>query len=153
MTQTHDQLFTKVEKIARAVKQEFRDKGVIVPRKDKDGSVVFDHFRIKKLKTGFYAVLNSSNTVIVNMINLPQTAALIANGLALGRFLDKDIITLDKNYGYKEFDYEMFKAAAAKAKDLDSWVLYETRGKLAEVQQKALKDKIISQFDKLHKVR
>jgi hypothetical protein len=155
MTKLNEKLFTQIENVAKSVRQQLRNKGYIVPQRGPNNSYIFERYTVKKDYTGFYSIVNSNNEIIVQQINLPQTAALIANNLALGKFLDSKLIELDTNYGYKEFDYQVFKNAAErnKSKDLDLSIFYETRCKMAESLKKEYKKQIQSQFDKLCRLR
>ena len=151
MQTLNNKLFEKVEKVAEKVKKEFRSKGIVVPVQKDKHTFIFDRYAVKKKPTGFFCVLDYKNEVVVDNINLPQTAALIANNLALGMFLDSSIIDLDANYGYKEFDSQLYKAACQRqrSKDIDKFIFYDTKYKIAEVKKQDYKKRILTLFDKL----
>jgi hypothetical protein len=155
MNTPNDQLFRQVEILAKSVKDQLRKKGIVPPSRGNDGSYIFDNYKIKKEKTGFYSILNSKNETVVDKINLPQTAAVLANDLALGKWIDDKLVALDTNYGYKDFDCQVFRSAAArnKKKDFDLAICFETRCKIADSQRKMYKGEIIRQFDKLRRLR
>lgn len=155
MTQLEDNFLDKVEKLAKSVKQDLKRKGFVVPSKSEDGTYIFENYKIKKEETGFYSIFDKNNELIVSKINLPQTAALLANDLALGKFLDSKLIDLDKNYGYRDFDCELFESASLKYRktDLDKFFFYNTRYNLAREQKKICKEQILAKFEKLRRVR
>ena len=64
---------------------------------------------MRLVKTGFYSILNYCNDVVVDYINLPQSAALLANRLALGKYMDDNILIADRSYGHALFEEELHK--------------------------------------------
>lgn len=155
MAYLSDRLFEKVKNVAKSVKEELRLKGIVLPHQEPDGTYSFDGICVKKDSTGFYKITDKSGKLIVNNINLPQTAALIANGLALGKLLDTSLLNTDANYGYKLFDYDVYKHAAERnrKKDVDKFIYYDTRCKIANAQRKQYKETILKQFEKLRRLR
>ena len=149
-----DDLYKKIVKVSTAVKKEFRDKGLVIPVENKDGSVTLDNFTISKDRDGFYVILNHSGEAIVDQINLPQTAAVIANGLALGRFLDYKLLRLDKEYGYAVFDEALHERAVRRSnkKSLDYFDLMLTKCMIARAKKEHYKSNIVKSFEKLIKL-
>ena len=149
-----DDLYKKIVKVSTAVKKEFRDKGLVIPVENKDGSVTLDNFTISKDRDGFYVIFNHSGEAIVDQINLPQTAAVIANGLALGRFLDYKLLRLDKEYGYAVFDEALHERAVRRSnkKSLDYFDLMLTKCMIARAKKEHYKSNIVKSFEKLIKL-
>jgi hypothetical protein len=146
-------IFNKIEVVAKHVVTDLKNRGYIVPVQQEDGSIKFNSFTVKK-NNGFYSVLGRNNKVVVDSINLPQTAALLANDLALGKLLDKDIVNLDKDYGYKLFDETVYSTAARRKKNnIDQVIFYETRCEIAKFQKLELKNRILNSFKKLTSIR
>ena len=155
MAQVNDKIFEKVKQLAHEVKQELRAKGIVVPVVNPDGSYCFDGFSVKKQTTGFYKVTDIKNRTLVDNLNLPQSAAIIANDLALGKIIDNSIINADAAYGYKLFDCEVYKRGAERArkKDVDKFVYYETRSQIAKAKKLEHKNTILQHFNKLRRLR
>ena len=102
-----DQVYNKFKTVAKTVKEELKRKGMIIPVKNPNGSITLDSYTIIKLKNGFYEIRDRHGETVVGNINLPQSAALMANGLALGKWLDEKIYNLDREYGYKSFERDL----------------------------------------------
>ena len=107
MKHTSDDIYKKVKDLSKNVTDHLRRQGVIVPTKTEDGLIRVGHFKIKKSKTGFYSILNYRNDTVIDFINLPQTAALLANKLALGKFIDDNLLAADRSYGHALFEEEV----------------------------------------------
>lgn len=151
---TH-QAFNQISKLAKEVKQDLRKKGLVVPKHNKDGSISVDKFTILKQHDN-YAILNQHREVMVANINLAQTAILLANGLALGRHLDTDLIKLDNIYGYNLFEEELTKKyveTSTQNQDFDKAELMLTKFKIAKHKRIAAKKSILASFEKLCRLR
>jgi hypothetical protein len=149
-------VFKKVESLAKTVKEDLRKRGFVVPISNNDGSVSVDSYTITRENTGFYAIKDLRNTVIVENINLPQTAAVIANSLALGRWIDSELIRQDTIYGYKLFEEQLLKIHAdqnIKKKDYDKADVNFTKAKIARYKKSSAKEVILKSFDKLRRLR
>lgn len=146
-------IFNKIEVVAKNVMTDLKNRGYVVPVEQDDGSIKFNDFTVRK-NNGFYSVVGKNNKVVVEGINLPQTAALLANDLALGRILDIEIIRVDQDYGYRSFDETVYTNAARRKKNnLDQVIFYETRSEIAKVQKNELKNRILNSFKKLTSIR
>jgi hypothetical protein len=146
-------LFHRVEIVAKTVLSDLKKKGHVVPLEQQDGSLKFDNFTVRKVGQ-FYCILDKRNQVVIEQINLPQTAALLASGLALGKILDSTIIKLDQEYGFKKFDEEVYYTAAKRKKNtLDQVIYYETRYQTAKLKRAAVRNKILESFRKLTSIR
>lgn len=152
----NEQLFFKVEKLAHGIRDELRKKGLVIPTDNGDGTVTVDNYTIKKQKSGFYVIEDFHNETVVDKINLPQTAALLANSLALGKWIDDSLLTADRKYGYSLFEEQVAKRGieySAKHKDyvkLD--VLYSKMYDAADRKNRA-KATITNSFEKLRRLR
>jgi hypothetical protein len=154
MSLTSDQLLKKFKTVADSVKQDLRKKGVIVPTKNKDGLVKFDNVVIKKMPTGFYSIETMTGDVILDKINLPQSAVLLANGLALKKMVDDYFFNLDKEYGFRKFEVDLFQLRARqslKKNNIDRADFLYTRLKISEDKAKSAKASIVNSFEKLAK--
>jgi len=150
-----EKIYKEVKKIALEVKTNLRRNGFVIPTVLKDGSINVDGYLIVKTDN-FYEIKNIKNQSIVDSINLPQTAALLANDLALGKWLDTDLVARDRYYGYKNFEEQLTKKSALrylKRNDLDRAELMFTKWKIAKSQALVTKNDIIANFEKLRRLR
>ena len=82
MKKIPNDLYKKIVQVSTQVKMELRRKGIVVPVENKDGTVTVGNFLIVKNSNGFYSILDKNDDVVVDQINLPQTAVVVANNLA-----------------------------------------------------------------------
>lgn len=156
MKQIPNDLYQKIELLNKNVKEQLKQQGIIVPVKNSDGSVKIGRYSIERHKNGFYTVLNYRGELVVDNINLPQTAALIANRLALGKWMDNDIVTTDRQYGHAEFDELVHTQLAEKnikLKDYDKAEVMLTKSSIAKIRKEQFKQTITRGFEKLLKFR
>jgi hypothetical protein len=154
MKKIPNKLFQKVESLAKTIITDFQRRGYVIPIEQQDGTIKFNSYIVGKNPNGFYSIRDTKNNIYVDNINLVQTAALIANDLALGKILDKAIIDIDRTYGYKLFDEQVYETAAKRKKNtLDQDVFYETRCKIARSQKEHAKQQIFNSFRKLTSIR
>lgn len=156
MKEPTQKTWIELEKLAHKVKEDLRRKGIIIPIKETDGSITIDRFRIIKEQSGYYTVTDIKNNPVITDINLPQTAALIANELALGKWVNDDIITQDRQFGYLVFEETLTTQHAQRSlknKDIDRAELLFTKGLIAKDKSKKIKQEIMSRFEKLRRLR
>jgi hypothetical protein len=145
----------RVERIARKVKEDLRQSGFVIPVNNRDGSISVDNYKIVKDKSGFYSIRDRDNDIIVKQINLPQTAAVLANKLALGRGIDTEILVTDREYGYNLFEELLSKQISENSiikKDYDRAEIMSTKLKIAAYKKTEAKKKIIYSFEKLRRL-
>lgn len=149
-----DDLYNKIVKLSDAVKKDLLKKGVVVPVKNKNGSINVGNYKIVKNNEGYYNILSRSGDVIVDQINLPQTAAVVANGLALGRFKDDNLIESDKRYGFALFDEILHTRSVENSskKPLEYFDLMLTKSLIARAKKEKYKQDVIKSFEKLIKL-
>lgn len=148
-------VYSKIEQLGKDVKEKLRQKGIIVPLKSKDGSINVGHFSIKKKKDGFYCILDFEKEVLIDRINLPQTAAVIANQLALGKLTDTDLLNADTGYGYALFEEELHTKLAdrnLKSKSFDRADMLLTKSRIAGYKKEEYRRTVIKGFDKLIRI-
>jgi hypothetical protein len=150
MTHLSDSVYRKLQVVTDQVKQQLQRKGVAIPVKNDDGSIALGHYTIVK-QDNFYAILDFSNEVIVDKINLPQSAAIIANGLALGKFVDTDTLNLDRQYGFCEFEELLYSKLAEKNldKNIDRADMMYTKKNINRDKKIKFKRSIMKRFEKL----
>jgi hypothetical protein len=148
-----DELLNKLIQLDREVKTRLRLKGLVVPIRHKNGNIKFDAFTVTKDQDGFYSVLDHANEAIVSRINLPHTALLTANNLALGRYKDLDLIDSDKRYGYADFEEQLYKKAiSGVGKSLDHFDLSLEKYNTAHLKKKMYRHAVMKSFEKLAKL-
>ncbi len=148
------ELFNKVENVAKTVLNDLRKKGYVVPTKIDNNVIDFDGFKVGKDIENTYYIVNQRYDITIRYINLPQTAALLANRLALGKGVDNTILNDDRTYGFRQFDMQRYKQSMSKVKkDFDQFTVFETRYQMAESQAKNCKRRITDAFEKLRRLR
>jgi hypothetical protein len=153
---TNNQLFKKVEQLAEGVKKDFRSKGLVIPVLEDDGSVRFDDYTVTRNKQGFYVILNLVRTPIVENINLPQTAIILANNLAIGKMVDDKILDHDKQYGFSLFEEEQYTRIAQSSAKKQDWERVDTliiKKNIAHIRAESAKKNILSSFEKFRRLR
>lgn len=145
MNQLTNDLYQKIVFISNEVKQNFYKNGIVIPVKNKDNSIILGNYTIVKDNDGFFNIKNYCNEIVVEKINLPQTAILLANGLALGKFLDETLLQKDKKYGYAFFEETLYKN---KKKNID---LVLAKYSQAKAKREYYKRDIDRSFEKLRK--
>jgi hypothetical protein len=148
-----DTVYKHFETVARGIKQDLKNKGFVVPIKNRDGSISVDNYTIYKNKLGFYEIKNAIGDTVVDYINLPQTAALIANNLALGKWVDDRILDLDRQYGYSLFKEQQAKRIIDNRKDWDRVDIMQTKLSIHSQKKISAKNSIMFSFEKLRNVR
>ena len=146
-------LYEKIERVSDKIRADFRQRGIVIPVKNTDGSINIGRFRVINQHTGFYAVYDHKDEVVVEGINLPQTAALIANDLALGRILDNRIVNQDREYGFALFKETLYGHRAKDPKrDFDSFELSRMKESIAKTRKEHFQQGIVQRFEKLRKL-
>jgi hypothetical protein len=155
MSLTINTVYERIKLLDRSVKEDLRNRGIVIPKKYKDGSIGVGRYRIVKLQTGFYSILDYRNESILEGINLPQTAALIANRLALGKFMDDRLLDNDRRYGHALFDETLHNILAEKSlkkNRLDDADLFFTKAKISKYKKDKFKEEINSGYEKLMRI-
>ncbi len=156
MNPSVNDIYEKIKQLDRSVKADLRRQGIVIPKKYKDGSIGVGRYRIVKENTGFYSILDYRNETIIEQINLPQTAAILANKLALGKFLDDQILNSDRRYGHALFEETLHKNLAEKnikKNKLDEADLFYTKAKISKYKKDKFKKEINSGYEKLLRFR
>jgi hypothetical protein len=147
-------LFEKISKLAKTIKNDFKNKGIIIPIQNNDGTIQIGTYTINKFRSLFY-IKDKTNETILGPLNLAQSAIVIANDLALGKKIDKIILNNDKWYGYKAFDEASANnivVHACKENDYDKVDLISYKAFIAAEQKRQYKKTIDSRFNKLYRL-
>ncbi len=143
-------LYHKIQQLSEEVRTGLKKKGVVLPIKNNDGTTSVGYYTIVKTAKGF-EILDPRNEVVVTGINLPQSAILIANNLALGKFKDNTIIDNDRRYGYALFDEELHNRAVSNSKQrtLEYFDLMSTKAAIAKSKKEYYKKDLLNKYEKL----
>jgi len=152
MNPTNNELYSKITKLSKEATAEFRRRGFVVPVKNPDGSIKVGPYLIRKQENEFYTITDYADNIIVNHINLPHTAAILANDLALGRDLDRKILDMDRAYGYAEFEDQLFKHSIATKKPQDYIDILQSKFEVSRSKKASYKQEIVMRFEKLTKI-
>ena len=156
MKNNADEIYNKIQKLNQDVKEKLKSQGVVAPARRRDGSVQVGAYRITREESGFYAILDYRNEPIVDQINLPHTAAILANRLALGRFIDDKVLNADRSYGHALFEETQQKKIAEhslKSKNLDRAEVMYTKSAISKAKKEYYKVEIKKDFEKLMRFR
>lgn len=151
-----DSLYSKITELNSATKNKLLKKGFVVPIQLKTGNIKIGHYVVQKNSNDFFEIINQKNNDTITNINLPQSAFVIANKLALGRWLDYDILNLDKQYGYAFFDEQVHlksKAKSLKSKDYGRADIMIDKIEKAKNKKDYFKKLINENFQKLLNIR
>jgi len=146
-----EELYTRIKKVSDEVRKKLLVKGVVVPIKNKNGTISIGHFTIVKENNGSFSILDYSNEIMVKHINLPQTAILVSNKLALGLYKDTELLEMDRRYGSADFEEELYKRALNR-KNSNVSSLYVSRYDDAKLKKAENKRNIVRSFEKLIKL-
>jgi len=155
MNQSPEQILKQIQQINQRVTEKLTNKGFVPARRSENGVIRVGSYSIVRHSTGFYSVLDRLGRSMADGINLPQTAALIANKLALGQWTDQDLITLDRKYGYYEFDETLHKRnyiRCQKQKNYERAELMNEKYLTAKQRKEVYQQQIQQGFDKLIKI-
>lgn len=148
-----DHLYKKIYNISQEVLESFRKKGIVIPQQLDNGTIKIGYYIISKNQQGFYSIHSTARWLIVDRINLPQTAILLANNLSLGKFLDNQLLDLDKQYGYALFEESVYKKIIANKKtNVHKVSLSMAKIDKIKYKKESCKRLIDKNFEKLRKI-
>jgi len=151
---TAEELYKKFVEVSAEVREDFRRRGLIVPVSNKDGTISVGPYRIVKDRNDLYTIIDSKNRVEIDSINLPQTAIIMANDLALRKFLDRGIIKRDQEYGYALFKEQLYRRALQRSKNqpIDRYDLMAAKNLINREKKERCRRDIEHSFEKLTKI-
>jgi hypothetical protein len=141
-----EDLYKKIEKISETVRKDLRNKGLVVPVRNKDKSITIGRYTIIKEFDSFYTVLDFLDEPVITRINLAQTAILVTNKLALGYYKDTDLLDADRKYGYADFEESLYKNMIPTSKSLE---IHLSKYSIAKKKKELYKASIVNSFQKL----
>lgn len=153
MNLTHAEVYSKLRQINQHVQDNLKKQGIVIPKKNADGSISIGKFKIVK-SNGFFTVLNYDGEYLYENINLPQTAAVLANDLAIRHFVNRQILEVDRKYGHAAFE-ESYQNKLLSKKNLKEDFKDVIRSKIgvARAKKEFYKAEIEDGFKKLIRIR
>jgi hypothetical protein len=151
MNQIPEHVYNKISVLTKEICEEFRRKGIVLPARERDGSVKIGNLKITKDSRGYYNIVWQTGHPVASCINLPQTAILVANRMALGKGVDDKLLEADKQYGYAEFEETLQKRYLDRSKDIDRSCLMLGKLSVSRAKKEQNRRIIISSFEKLRK--
>jgi hypothetical protein len=148
---TENTVYKKISNISSEVKTKLFRKGLVVPKKNNDNSISVGRYLIKKIN-GLYTIANGKNCVILENINLPQTAILIANKLALWGAVDYNLFLKDQSYGSTLFEDELYTQRIDKHTDEDYRQVMLIKRDVVREKRDFYKQEIEESFQKLMRI-
>lgn len=148
-------IYNRIKELDADIKEKLRQRGIIVPVRNNDGSIRVGFYKIVK-RDGFYFIMDYSNEPVVKNINLPQSAALLANKLALGKYIDTNILNADQRYGHALFEETLQQQLAIKSvskNKLDNADLMYTKAKISRLKKEHYRNEITRGFENLMRFR
>ena len=148
------ELYSKFMLISEQVRKTMRRKGLSIPVANTDGTVRLGEYTIIKNSKDFYSIVDKKGDTVINDINLPQTAAIVANNLSVGLTSNNELIERDREYGYALFEELVQKRAAQRSvrEDPDYAELMVSKCLNAKDKKESCKRFIVRNFDKLKKL-
>lgn len=149
------QIYKKLQEINSDVKKDLKKHGLVAPIKLKNGNIGVGSYTIIKIN-GFYEIRNCNNELILSGINLPQSAAILANNLAIKHVVDNKTFTNDQMYGHAVFEELLHKKLILKKiqrKLWDSVDITKNKGTISKLKKEYYKNEINQGFEKLIRFR
>jgi len=149
------QLYKNIYELVVDVKAGLKAKGLVVPIKHSNGTIQIGKYIIVK-NGGFYSVTHESNRVEYTKINLPHTAIIIANDLALGRWADTALLEYDRQYGFNLFEQQQLKHIADSMIKRNDWSRVDTlliKHDAARTKADLARRSILMSYAKLRQLR
>jgi hypothetical protein len=153
--QLDHQLYKKFAELAFEVKETLREKGYVIPAERADGKIKIGNYIIFKNK-GFFDIMTLRGQALYEKINLPQTALIIANSLALGQSVDSKLLENDQKFGYsyfEELNYDRLSKVYLNKRDYARFDSLLIKQELAQIRSKNAKNYILINFEKLRRMR
>lgn len=153
MTQVDERIYRKITKLTNEVKTKLYRKGLVIPSKNLDGTISVGKYIITKTSDTYFQILEKNGDVLVDNINLPQTAAIVANSLALGQKVNKEILLKDQTYGSAVFEELLYNHRIENSKEDDDRLQTMLIKKESNLQKKEVcKREIEESFQKLMRI-
>jgi hypothetical protein len=146
-----EKVYKQIDVLSKEIKNQFLKKGIVIPTRNADGSVRIGYYSVKKTSDGFFEIDDCHGCTIVDKINLPQTAILLANNLSLGKFVDKTLLNADRHYGYAAFEEAVQKRSMDRSQDIEHYGLMLNKLDISRFKKECFKRDILRSFEKLTK--
>lgn len=153
--QESNSVYYKIQDLTKQIKEDFKSRGVILPTKSENNNIRIGNYFVSKVDNQ-YQITNKFKEVVCSNINLPHTAILITNTLALTGKIDKSLLERDRQYGFNSFDRDNFDRLArifVKKKNWNNYYHAISRMSSATARADNAKKAIINRFEKLYQFR
>jgi len=146
-------IYQRLYDLQLKVKQDLKRKGLAPAKKNNDGTVSVGRYKIIK-NNGLYEIIDWSGEVRFKNINLAQTAAVVANSLAVNYFPDNKLIEIDYKYGSALFEEQhLNKLVNKKNLDKETKEIYSHKASVAADKKAIYKNQIEDGYAKLIGIR
>lgn len=148
------QLYKNIYDLVIETKEIFKSRGYIIPLKQKNGSVKIGNYTIQRNDNGQYDVINSFQQKAIERINLPQTAIMVANDLATGKWPDSELILKDRQYGFNTFEEKQLEKVMDYATEHGQWDRVDSlmiKKHIATLKAESAKNFILTCYSKLRR--
>lgn len=157
MNNLQEDVYKKVLALAKEVKENLKKQGIAVPVENADGTIQMGKFSIIRNSDGFYSIVNQHKEIVADNINMPQTAVIIANDLAIGKSLNQSLLETDKEYGFAFFEEALYKKiinqkSTNRKITFDHYDLLETKFLISKSKKEDRRRSIVSRFEKLRRL-
>lgn len=145
-------IINRIFSMRKDIEKNLKNKGYVIPKRTPNGDIEIGVFTITKDRRGFYKITDTTSFCVASGINLPQTAIIMANNMALGHWTDKQILDADRRYGHYAFDEYLSKRrfkTSMTSKDYDKAGIMDEKYKIARMRKDYYKRLIDARFDKL----
>lgn len=146
-------IYQRLFDLQKKVKQDLKRKGLVPAKKNNDGTISVGRYKIIK-NNGFYEIIDWSGEIKFKNINLAQTAAVVANNLAVNSFTNNKFIEIDYKYGSALFE-EHYLNKLVNKKNVDKEVkeIYYHKAKIAAYKKAIYRNQIEDGYAKLISIR
>lgn len=153
--QESSSVYYKIQELTKQVKDDFKSRGFVLPTKSDNNDVRIGNYFVSKIDDQ-YRITNRFKEIVCDNINLPQTALLLSNSLALNGKLDRSLLEKDQQYGFNSFDRDNFDRLAKLSVKKGNWNKYHhaiSRKESAHMRADNAKKAIVNRFEKLYQFR
>jgi hypothetical protein len=154
--QLSTQLYKKLVNLTRSTKNSLRVKGIAIPSKIDDNNIKIGDYVIVKNTENYYSVLDQNRSIVYDQINLPQTAIILANALAVGKKPELAIIEQDSRYGFNIFNTQNYSRLAKSLSKKGDWDRYDSiliKKESSKEKADVARNYIVRTFEKLRQDR
>lgn len=147
-----DRLYDQLLEVTEKAKEYFRSNGFVIPTQEDNDRVRIGRYTIERSEEGF-AIFDQDRNLAHDVVNLPETAILVANAMALGKPPNHNVMLYDQRYGFSHFDLiNSQRLARSRAAQHDEIGLHscEVKQQIALEKMHANRKLVTEYFEKLY---